>query len=798
MRWRDERRVAILTTLATEANLFRSRVDSFGIDVLSHVAPAVHYAFDCSTARLNRATLTLPVDSRVERRPLSAKAQHVLPHLNAEYHIIIIALAAKGGTFLNDALSCSSTLAAVDIHTPMSHCEGLSDRIDVVLIVVSLAMGATLKSFSFVRERRERHLFGTDPPTRVAGVGRVSIGKQPSPPPAHERASLEDRLRWILTPPIQEVLSDPQLTLPALPFAYQAFGIKWLMDRDSALLADEMGLGKTMQAILAARLLWRQQAINRVLIICPKPLISTWQDEIAKWWRSAEFNTRLPGKDRRFFLKLATDNVTIKIINYEALAKEAEWLKEQRFTHDLIIIDEAQRIKNPASKAAQAVTALHSQRRWALTGTPLENRIEDLLSIFDFVKPRLLERDDPDYVRNTIRPYLLRRRADEVLPELPEKDDQDVPVTLDGRQRDAYDTAEREGVVQLNDKGDTVTVQHVFALIKRLMQICNCEPVSGESAKIERMKGDLEEIVDSGRKVLIFSQFVAEPFGLKWLRRHLPRFCRAVEMHGEVPDRVREAAKHAFNNDGTVNTMLLHYRVGGVGLNLQAANYVYLYDRWWNPAVEDQAVKRAHRLGQDHKVFIRRLYCEDSIEERILQKLAEKRRLFSQIIEEDRPEAMGLTEEEVFALFPGLNVRPKRSTKTTIPRIVLGRLAPSQFEELVAKVYEAWGYSTTLTGGSHDGGVDIVAEKSAGNGRERVVIQCKRQRGNVGRPELQKLWGVVSADATITRGDLVTSADFTAEARGFAQGKRISLTPGDRLVGDAERLGVAKFERAVE
>jgi len=363
------------------------------------------------------------------------------------------------------------------------------------------------------------------------------------------------------------------------------------MGRENALLADEMGLGKTMQAIIAARLLWREHKINQLLIICPKPLISTWQEEIDKWWPAATQNSRLAGSDRQFFLKLGTDNVTIKIINYEALARETDWLKTQKFTHDLIIIDEAQRIKNPESKAAQAVKALHAPRRWALTGTPLENKIEDVLSIFEFIRPGLLEWANPNYVRDRMKPFFLRRRADEVLPELPAKEDQDVPVTFESSQREAYDVAERDGVVRLNEKGETVTVQHVFALIKRLMQICNFEPVSGESAKLDRMKGDLEEIIESGRKLLIFSQFVAEPFGLKQLRSVLPRICKVVEMHGEVSDHQREAAKKSFNEDPVTNTMLLHYRVGGLGLNLQAANYVYLYDRWWNPAVEDQAVK---------------------------------------------------------------------------------------------------------------------------------------------------------------------------------------------------------------
>jgi len=569
MGWRANKRSGIITLLSSKARLYRSRVEQFVIDSSAHASSRTAYAFDCSVTCVSSPLKPEYGKIALELQGGSPKAFGLIHAVSALKHIIDLQI---GG---------------------YDHQEAIFERDFVAESqIVDLKIGLdAFRRFTFAQERRERHLFGNVEQKRTGGKGRIKITEQPAPPPEQGKLSLEERLRWILTPPIQELLTDPQLALPAHPFPYQAFGIKWLMGRENALLADEMGLGKTMQAIIAARLLWREHKINQLLIICPKPLISTWQEEIDKWWPAATQNSRLAGSDRQFFLKLGTDNVTIKIINYEALARETDWLKTQKFTHDLIIIDEAQRIKNPESKAAQAVKALHAPRRWALTGTPLENKIEDVLSIFEFIRPGLLEWANPNYVRDRMKPFFLRRRADEVLPELPAKEDQDVPVTFESSQREAYDVAERDGVVRLNEKGETVTVQHVFALIKRLMQICNFEPVSGESAKLDRMKGDLEEIIESGRKLLIFSQFVAEPFGLKQLRSVLPRICKVVEMHGEVSDHQREAAKKSFNEDPVTNTMLLHYRVGGLGLNLQAANYVYLYDRWWNPAVEDQAVK---------------------------------------------------------------------------------------------------------------------------------------------------------------------------------------------------------------
>lgn len=496
----------------------------------------------------------------------------------------------------------------------------------------------------------------TSPTPSGASAFPPSVDRQTTP--------LADRLRWLLMPPLRELLSDPRLGLPHRPYDYQIQGIAWLWRTATyaALLADEMGLGKTMQAIIAARLLWRENLIQRILIICPKTLISTWLQELRLWWPTVMDYTYVCTEDTRWFLRLATSRIVVKIINYERLAREADWIVHDSRTgsHDLIIIDEAQRIKNPDSKTAKAVKALKAPRRWALTGTPLETRIGDVRSIFGFIKPGVLTRDDPEHVRRNIQPYMLRRRLEEVLPQLPKVDARDVEVDLTDKQRAAYELAEMEGVVRLNELGDTITIRHVFALIQKLIQLCNFEPASGESAKLMRLIEDLEEIVSSGRKVLIFSQFVAKPFGLESLKERLSHLAGTVALHGDVSEAERSAAVEAFTTDPDVQIMLLQYRVGGVGLNLQAANYVYLFERWWNPAVEDQAIKRAHRIGQRNRVFVRRFFARDTIEERILRKLEERRRLFARVIDKTQPhKALGLTEDEIFALFRDLKARPK-------------------------------------------------------------------------------------------------------------------------------------------
>jgi SNF2 family DNA or RNA helicase len=668
--------------------------------------------------------------------------------------------------------------------------------------------------FTFQKTRQERTLF---PPKPIIRTLRPPIVTPPTPPPPHPpTVDLEERLRWILTPPIDELISDPQLALPEKPFPFQTIGIKWLYDRDSALLADEMGLGKTMQALISARLLWRSHFINQILVICPKTLIPTWQTEIRKWWPQIAHNVMVmeTGADRQFFLRLGTSNVVIKIINYDSLARENEWLEKQTFSHDLIIIDEAQRIKNPNAKASRAVKALKAPRRWALTGTPLENKIDDLISIFDFVRPGLFRDEKGDMssqyagyflgrhdIKDIIRPYLLRRRTEEVMPELPEKSEQDIEIELEPPQYETYKQMEEEGVIELNAKGDTITVTHVFALINKLRQFCNFDPVTGTSAKLERLLEDLEEVAESDRKALIFSQFVEEKFGLKRLAKELEaKGWRTLQLHGEVPQKYRSVVVETFNSDPNITSLLLNFKVGGLGLNLQAANYVFLFDRWWNPAVEDQAVKRAHRIGQTHKVFIRRFYCKDTIEERILQKLAEKRRLFRNIIDETQPQpdSLGLTEEEIFSLF-NLTVRPRKKGDTGGPAtLILENMDPTQFEILVAQLYEKQGYTCTHLGGSHDQGIDILAEKVTAGGKERIVIQCKHQQAKVGRPALQQLWGVVTSDPSFTRGDLVTSSYFTAEAQQFAQGKRLTLIDRPLLEKLVHQFNVARFHHPSE
>jgi SNF2 family DNA or RNA helicase len=251
---------------------------------------------------------------------------------------------------------------------------------------------------------------------------------------------------------------------------------------------------------------------------------------------------------------------------------------------------------------------------------------------------------------------LLRRTKEMVVSDMPPRIIRDVCLELSPSQREAYDMAEQEGVIHLNALGGTITVQHVFELVMRLKQICNFDLRTGESAKLEQLMADMEEVASSGRKAIVFSQWT-EP--LERLAKHLKPFGPLL-YHGKVPHHHRQAILDQFKQDSTKHVILMSYGTGSVGLNLQFTNYVFLYDRWWNPAIEDQAINRAHRLGQKSSVFVSRFVCENTIEKRIAEVLEQKRALFNEMIEGNGPpSSLGLTEDEVFGLFD-LQARPTR------------------------------------------------------------------------------------------------------------------------------------------
>ena len=462
--------------------------------------------------------------------------------------------------------------------------------------------------------------------------------------------SITDRLFYLLQPPIESLLSGQELRMPFEPFPFQYQGIAWLFSRSCGLLADEMGLGKTMQAISAFRLLLRAGQIRSVLLVCPKPLITNWQRELGMWAEEIPV-VAIEGPSPRRRMLWEMQNIPVKIANYELLVRDFEMIGEDDFpAFDLVILDEAQRIKNRESQTNQAARGLRRQRSWALTGTPIENRPSDFVSLLEFIGAIPAHgASDIRQLNRLAQDFVLRRTKDRVLTDLPPRLDREELLELSPAQELAYHTAERDGVVRLSELGESITIQHVFELVLRLKQICNYDPLTGQSCKLDRLTAEMEEIAASGGKAILFSQWTRS---LDWMNVRLQPFSPLI-YHGGVPSAKRDDVLANFRDDPDCHLLLMSYGVGAVGLNLQWAGYVFLYDRWWNPAVEDQAINRAHRIGQQNPVLVTKFICRDTIEERIDLVLQQKRELFRAVLGDGdvSNSSLSLDARDIFGLF---------------------------------------------------------------------------------------------------------------------------------------------------
>ena len=484
-------------------------------------------------------------------------------------------------------------------------------------------------------------------------------------PPA-DALSIEDRLFYLLQPPLQSWLGGQELIMPFEPFPYQYEGIGWLFSKSAALLADEMGLGKTMQTITAIRLLIRSGQVRRVLLVCPKPLLPNWQREFQAWAEELPIVV-VEGDTERRRLTWTMPGVPILIANYESLVRDFASFPDGEFPKfDLVVLDEAQRIKNRDSRTAETARALPRRRSWALTGTPIENRPEELGALYEFlgvIPPNATP--DLKQLQYFAKQCILRRTKDLVMKDLPPRLDRDAHLDLLPAQKYAYEKAEKDGIIHLNELGDEISVQHVFELVLRLKQITNFDPLTGESAKLDRLEADMEEIAASGGKAILFSQWTKV---LDWLAKPMAKY-GALLYHGGVPTKQREPILKQFKEDPNAHIILMSYGTGAVGLNLQFAGYVFLFDRWWNPAIEDQAINRAHRIGCKSQVIVTRFISNNTIEERIDKILTEKRQLFAAILGDgDNTNAsLSLNASEIFGLFD-LKARHGKGTRVIGPK----------------------------------------------------------------------------------------------------------------------------------
>ena len=415
---------------------------------------------------------------------------------------------------------------------------------------------------------------------------------------------------------------------------YQQAGIARLLADPGILLADEMGLGKTIQAIGALRVMLGSGATEPALVVVPAGLVLQWRRQFREWAPELALSTCIGSPEQRRQRWRAPAQVYLT--GFDSLrgdmALPAPYGPRRR-RWQVVVIDEAQRIKNAHTAIAAVIKAPPRRRAWALTGTPLENRADDAVSILGFVAPGLY---DPASMvaglRRALSVVQLRRRRAEVLRELPPKTVFELAPDLLPAQRVAYDTAHREGLVWLRSLGAELRVTHVLELILRLKQICNACPRTGASAKLDDLRQRLAEVAASGEKALVFTQFVSPPFGAEAIAAAIKPL-NPLLLTGSMTAAARDDAVALFAVDPTRHVLVASLRAGGVGLNLTAASVVFHFDRWWNPAVERQAEDRAHRIGQTRPVQVFSYLTPDSIEQRIAEIIWEKRRLFDDIID---------------------------------------------------------------------------------------------------------------------------------------------------------------------
>jgi superfamily II DNA or RNA helicase/uncharacterized Zn finger protein len=443
---------------------------------------------------------------------------------------------------------------------------------------------------------------------------------------------------------------------------YQREGLGWLnFLRDfkfGGCLADDMGLGKTVQVLALlqsrrARRTAKDETRKPSLIVVPKSLVFNWIEEANRFAPRLRVGN-FTGLQRGDLLEDSSQH-DVFVTTYGTLRRDIVKLKEISF--DYAILDEAQAIKNHQSQAAKACRLLSADHRLAMSGTPVENHLGELWSLFDFLNPGMLgnsstfaafsksastgDKESIKLLANAIKPFILRRTKEKVLSELPKKTEQTLQCEMSKKQRKEYDELKQYYRTMLSKKVEEKGLQkskiHVLEALLRLRQAA-CHPglidksKTGESsAKLDLLMEQISEVVAEGHKALIFSQFTSL---LSIVRQHLDDQQITYEyLDGRT--RNREEKVKRFQSDEACPLFLISLKAGGTGLNLTAADYVFILDPWWNPAVEAQAIDRAHRIGQEKPVFAYRIICKDTVEEKILLLQQEKRHLADAIISAD-------------------------------------------------------------------------------------------------------------------------------------------------------------------
>jgi superfamily II DNA or RNA helicase len=453
--------------------------------------------------------------------------------------------------------------------------------------------------------------------------------------------------------------------------AYQREGLGWLGFLKEfgwgGCLADDMGLGKTIQVLALLARHKREDRSGPSLVVAPKSLIFNWQREAARFapeLRVLDYT----GLERKNVVG-EIEQSDLVLTTYGTLLRDIEQFTKQRF--DYVFLDEAQAVKNPNAQSAKAVRLLQAGHRLALTGTPVENHLGDLWSIFEFLNPGMLggmesfkaafangrgkdaEPERLNMLSRMLRPFILRRTKAQVAPELPERNEQTIECEMCPKQTAYYDELRdyyRKSLLARVEKNGLARskIQVLEALLRLRQAACHPGLIDGkkklaESTKLESLVPMLTELAAEGHKALVFSQFVKF---LDLLRPRLDKLGMTYEyLDGKTQDRARRVDR--FQNDAKCPLFLVSLKAGGVGLNLTAADYVFILDPWWNPAVEAQAIDRTHRIGQTKKVIAYRLIARDTVEAKILELQRSKRALADAIISENNSLIRTLTRDDL-------------------------------------------------------------------------------------------------------------------------------------------------------
>ncbi len=409
---------------------------------------------------------------------------------------------------------------------------------------------------------------------------------------------------------------------------YQKDGVAWLAEHDRCILADDMGLGKTLQVLEAARTLIYRGSTRAVLVIAPRTLVSNWERELERWAGdlSVASSVKWEGDDVSLAALAVSSRVHVLIVHYEWLRSSAA-ARLQGAAVDLMVLDEAHRVRRSDSQTTAAVRAIGASRIWATTGTPIERDAEDLATLLSIVSPSRysasLHRLSTDALRSLATGSVLRRRKDEVLRDLPPVREYLHEVPLTREQQVSY------GTVLNRLRSGTTSGGALLSGLAELLDICDADPITGASSKLADIVAQVTELADSGKKAVVFS-YKLRPLDL--LAVSLAGVAGFSRIDGRMTVDERSEALEAFLADPSVMVLLASSRVAGEGLTLTAASSCFFVNRWWNPSSNDQARDRLVRIGQTSDVESHSYVCTDTIEERLQVILDSKHELVDSLV----------------------------------------------------------------------------------------------------------------------------------------------------------------------